>query len=194
MAILKRKKKQSLGTQIRQSVWPSMGWRRTFDYYWHRMFRTGASTYRITAGLASGVAVSFSPFLGTHFVQGLALSWAVRGNWVAMFVGTAFGNPWTLPFIFALNYKIGVFICGLLGQADFVDLPDTLTLSGFIDEPSAFFEFLFSHPMKFLLPLTVGGYTCATVSWPVFYALLYYPVRMAQAAYDRYRSSRKGAP
>lgn len=193
MAILKRKRKQSLGTQIRQSVWPSMGWRRTVDYYRHRMFRADDSTYRIAAGLASGAAVSFSPFLGTHFVQSVALSLMLRANWVAGFVGTAFGNPWTFPFIFTVIYKVGVFICGIFGAADFVMLPDSVTLGNFMDEPLAFFQFLGQHPLKFLLPLTVGGYVCAALSWPVFYAMLYYPVRRARKVYRLQRLRRRRA-
>lgn len=193
MAIFKRRQKPRFWVKMREYVWPTMGWKRALHYYKHRVLRTGDSTYKITAGLAAGIGVSFSPFLGTHFVQGLALSWALRGNWIAMFVGTAFGNPWTLPILFALNYKLGVFLCGLFGYADFVALPDDVTRDGFLDDSSAFVAYMFDHPMKFLLPMVVGGYTSCAVSLPISYALLYYPVRRARFIYRLQRARRRRA-
>lgn len=195
MAIFKRRDKRKFWPKMREYVWPSMGWVRALHYYKHRVLRTGDSTYKITAGLAAGIAVSFSPFLATHFVQGLVLSFLLRANWVAMFVGTAFGNPWTLPFLFILEYKVGVFLCGLFGFADFVALPADITHDGVLDDSSAFVAHMFDHPMKLLLPMVVGGYTCALASLPVSYALLYYPVRRAQRLYRlqrlrRYRARR----
>src|SRR5687768_11738955 len=105
MAILKRRNPRPALAKIRQGLWPSMGWGRTLRYYRHRVFRTGDSTYRITAGLASGMAVSFSPFIGTHVGQGLALAWLLRASLLASFIGTALGNPATYPFIFWAAYK-----------------------------------------------------------------------------------------
>lgn len=193
MAIFKRRDRRPFWPRMRESIWPTMGWKRALHYYKHRILRTGDSTYKITAGLAAGIGVSFSPFLGTHFVQGLVLSLLLRGNWVAMFVGTAFGNPWTLPFLFALNYKIGVFLCGLFGFGDFVALPVDVTQDGILDDSSAFVTYMFDHPLKFLLPMVVGGYTCCFASLPVSYALLYYPVRRARLVYRLQRLRRRRA-
>ena len=191
MAVFGRRDKRTFWNKMRESVWPTMGWTRAFGYYRHRIFRTGDSDYKITAGLAAGIGVSFTPFLGTHFVQGVALSFIMRGNWVASFVGTAFGNPWTFPFLFALTYQVGVGVCGLFGYADFVALPDNL--ESFIGDPGAFFAFMWDHPIKFLLPMTVGGYVCCLGSLPVSYALLYYPVRGARKAYRLQRLRRRRA-
>lgn len=191
MAVFGRRNKQKFWPKMRESLWPTMGWRRAVSYYRHRVLRTGDSTYKITAGLAAGMAVSFTPFLGTHFVQGVILSFILRGNWVASFVGTALGNPWTFPFIFALTYKVGVFFCGLFGYADFVALPDNL--GSFIKDPDGFFKFMFDNPIKFLLPMTVGGYVCCFASLPLSYALMYFPVRRARLVYRLQRLRRRRA-
>lgn len=191
MAILKRRQPRRTAHKVRESLWPSMGWRRTGRYYRHRLFRTGDSTYRIAAGLASGVAVSFSPFLGTHFVQAVTLSWLVRGSLVAGFVGTAAGNPWTFPFIFWLIYQTGIWFCGLWGLQGFVTLPDALDQLRFLEHPMAFIKYMMANPLKLLLPLTIGGYLWVLLSWPLAYGLLYYPVRLARRAYERYHRHRR---
>ena len=191
MAIFKRRIKRGFWRKAREYVWPTMGWLRAANYYRHRIFRTGDSTYRITAGLAAGVGVSFSPFLGTHFLQSVVLCFILRGNWLASVIGTAFGNPWTFPFIFALTYKTGVFLCGAAGYGDFVALPDDMALGRFMEQPFDFLVFLYSHPLKFLLPMTVGGYVWCVLALPVSYALLYYPVRAARKAYRLQRMRRR---
>lgn len=193
MAIFKRGRKQSILKKMQESVWPTMGWARTLTYYRHRVFRTGDSTYKITAGLAAGMSISFSPFLGTHFLQCFVAAFILRANWIAAFVGTALGNPWTFPFLFAVAYKVGTFFCDLMGFADFIALPDDATFAHFMDQPFDFLSFLYAHPLKFLLPMTVGGYMCAVFSWPLFYGALYYPVRAARTAYRLQRVKRRRA-
>ncbi len=181
--MFRRAVKQSVGQKIKEAVWPSMGWRRAFDYWWHRVFRTGDSTYRITAGLASGVAVSFNPFLGTHVFQGFFVAWLVRANWIAAFIGTGFGNTLTMPFLLWLAYMTGAWILGVLGLADAAALPHDFTFSVILDEP-----------LRLLLPLTLGGYTCGLIAWLLTYGLLYFPVRTAQRIYRANRLRRTKAP
>ncbi len=188
--MFKRRDPRTFFQHLRETLWPSQGWMRTFHYYRHRVFRTGDSNYRITAGLASGAAVSFSPFLGTHFFQAIFLAMALRASWISALVGTAWGNPWTFPFMYWGAYILGVWICGLFGGADFVALPAYMTSDYFSEKPWEFITFLFAHPLKLLLPMTVGGYTCAILFWPLAYGILYYPVRTARKAYKRERMRR----
>lgn len=191
MAIFKRRKPRRTVRTIREALWPSMGWRRTLAYYRHRVFRTGDSTYKIAAGLATGAAVSWSPFLGTHFAQAILFSWLLRANLVAGFVGTAWGNPTTFPFLFLVDYAVGVKICALFGMEDFAVLPAGADFALFMTHPWNFIGHLLSHPLNLLLPLTVGGYLCALLFWPLAYGLLYYPVRAARRAYRRKRLRRR---
>lgn len=191
MAILKRRKPRGAAKKIREVIWPSMGWIRTFHYFRHRIFRTGDSTYKITAGLASGVAVSFTPFLGTHFIQAALLSWLLGANIVAGFVGTAIGNPWTFPLMFIAEYKTGIWICGLFGLEASASLPAEFSSAGFIAEASVFVQNLLSNPISLFLPMAVGGFLCAVLVWPFSYILLYYPVRAARRAYRLQRMARR---
>jgi len=181
MAIFKRGKSRSLAHKAREVLWPSMGWQRTVNYYRHRMFRGGDSTYKITAGLAVGVAISFTPLLGTQIFQAIVVAWLLRASMLASVIGTIAGNPWTFPAIFWAIYTLGIWVCGLFGLEDFVALPPDET---YLEDSAWYFiNYLFDHPVKLLLPLLVGGYLAALLVWPLAYLLLYYPVRTWRRAY-----------
>ena len=61
----------------------------------------------VAIGLSWGVAVSFTPLLGFHLIICYLGTWLMRGNIIAATVGTIIGNPWTFPFFFYVDYKIG---------------------------------------------------------------------------------------
>lgn len=149
-----------------------MGWRRTVSYFHHRLFRSSDSTYRITGGLATGAAVSFTPLLGTHFLQALLYAHFFRQSKIAAMVGTFWGNPWTIPPMFYIDYKLGVFLL-TLGQSK-----DDRLLTA-----ERGLGYLLSEPLSLFMPLLLGGVICALLSWPLAYTILYYPVRSMQRAY-----------
>lgn len=149
---------------------------RTVQYYRHRLLRTRQTTHQITAGLAIGVAVSFSPLLGTHFFESLFLAWCLRVSKLAAFVGTAIGNPLTFPFMFWADYKLGAFIFEGLGLARLVALPDTLS-----------WHVLYTHPLELFLPMLLGSVILGLVFGGLAYAVLYHPVKIMQKAYRDHR-------
>ena len=77
---------------LKEIFWPSMGWIRAIKYTKHRIVRLSDSTHKIALGLAFGAAVSFSPIMGTHFVQAGILAYIFRANLVASLVGTFVGT------------------------------------------------------------------------------------------------------
>lgn len=170
--LFKRRKPLSFLAKIRNILWPRMGWVRTFRYLKHRTIRIPDSAHAIAAGLAIGCAISFTPTFGTHLIQCAFFCWVLRGNWLGAFVGSAFGNPWTFPFLFWIAYQVGVGVFWLFGYGYyFDDLPGPLAM-----------EEMIHYPMKFYLPMLVGGYVCAVVSFPAFYYSFYGMVKGARAA------------
>ncbi len=190
MAILKRRKPQSFWRKFREMCWPTMGWTRTASYYKHRMFREGDSVRRITGGLAIGASISFTPFLGTHFIQAAFLAVLFRANWPAAMIGTFWGNPWTFPFLFWSSYALGALIMRSLGYGDMIQLPDNVDFALLRTEPSLFFQYLLDNPMKLLMPFAIGGYFAALLFWPFAYALLYFPVKSMNKLYHKERLRR----
>lgn len=164
MAILKRRHPKKTRHKIRDALWPRMGWRRTMRYTKYRLIRIQDSERNIAVGLSWGAAVSFNPFLGTHILQAILFSWLMRGNVIAGALGTAWGNPWTLPFMQLAGFELGKLIFRLFGVVEFADMPEHLTLR-------KMFEYVIEHPYDLVMPWIAGGVTLTVVSWPLFYAL-----------------------
>lgn len=154
--------------------WPRSGWRRSGAYVAHRLRRLPGTPYRIAAGFASGAAISFTPFIGFHFVLSAALAFVVRGNIIASAIGTVVGNPWTFPFIWLWIYSLGRWIMG--GGPGFRLLPDDLSLM----------HLIFEHPFEVLLPMIVGSIPTAIVAWFAFF----WPLQRAIAVYQSTRRRR----
>ena len=168
-----RRRRRPLGGRLRDLLWPRAGWRRAGAYVGHRVRRLPGSPHSIAAGFACGVAVSFTPLIGFHFVLAAVLSWAIGGNVLASAIGTAIGNPWTFPFIWLASYRAGAWMLG--GGAAPDAAPAALTMSSIFDDPVSLF-----------LPMTVGGLPMAAAAWAVSFWL----VRRAVARYQQLRKLR----
>ncbi len=153
--------------KCREALWPSMGWKRTALYYKHRVGRMQGSPYSISAGVASGVAVSFTPFIGLHLILAGVLAKLLRASIPAALLGTLIGNPSTFPFIWVGILKIGQFVLGHDMVAD-----------GGLEHLT--FDMVFTDPEKLFWPMLIGGIPCAIAAWVVTYYLLRDQVRRYQ--------------
>ncbi len=111
-AVLGRQRQVPFWRRLRSWVWPSMGWARTGRYILTRLGRLGATPHSIAAGFACGVATGITPLLGLHIILGVLLAYIVRGDYLAVVVGTTIANPWTFPFICVANYELGQLLLG----------------------------------------------------------------------------------
>ena len=152
--------------------WPRTGWRRAGAYFNHRVRRLPGSPYSIAVGVACGVAVSFTPLIGLHFLIAVILAWLLGGSLTASALGTAVGNPWTFPLIWIASYRLGSWVLGFDTDAA---LPDGLTMAYFRDNFLAVF-----------LPMLIGGLLLAVVAWLSTFWL----VRRAVSRYQLIRLSR----
>lgn len=101
------------------------------------------------------------------------LAWVLRGNIIASAIGTAVGNPWTFPFIWAGVYWLGTTILGYeRGQ----ELPAELTIG-----------VIFQQPQTILLPMVVGGALAGVVVWTIFFI----PMRRLIGNYQHHRRLRR---
>jgi uncharacterized protein (DUF2062 family) len=67
---------------------------------------------RVAAAVALGVGVGLSPFIGFHFILAVVLASAFRLNKLDTVLGSFAGNPWTLPPVYALGYRLGRAVLG----------------------------------------------------------------------------------
>lgn len=170
--MFKRRNPLPLSQRAREIVWPRAGWRRTALYAVHRLGRLPGTPYRIAAGFACGAAVSFTPFMGLHFILAALLALLVRGNVIASAIGTAVGNPWTFPFIWIWTYKLGRW---MLGGAGVSLLQEHMSM-----------HYIFHNFTSVFWPITVGSVPTAIVAWFIFFWL----VRALVLQYQRRRERR----
>lgn len=104
--LFKRRKQADFWERVRIALWPRRSFRRSLRYFTKRVLRLRASPHAVAAGVAAGVFASFFP-VGIHLIVALAVAWLIAGNLVAAAIGTAAGNPLTLPFMWGATYEIG---------------------------------------------------------------------------------------
>lgn len=170
--VFRRRNPIPLGQRFLALLWPERGWGRMGRYIGHRLGRLPGTPHRIAAGFAVGAAVSFTPFIGLHFVLAALLSLLLRANIVASAIGTVVGNPWTFPLIWTWSYGLGRW---LLGGEVAESPPVALTLTGIIESP-----------LDLFWPMLVGGAPTAVVAWFVFY----FPLRSLVNQYQKARRRR----
>jgi uncharacterized protein (DUF2062 family) len=174
--MFRRRKQQPVHHKVGNLIWPQIGFRRSMTYVWHRVGRLHGTPHSIAGGFAAGAAVSFTPFVGSHFVLAVLLSWLTRGNIVAGLLGTAIGNPWTFPFIWLWIYKLGRRMgAGGAGEAK----PDALAI--IVDLPGVMGRALLSFDVDWvyldnlwaiLWPMMVGSIPTFVLVWLGFYLFL----------------------
>ena len=94
-------------------MWPRASWSRSFKYFTKRVVRLSASPHVIAVGFACGVLVSWTPFVGFHFIMAALIALLLGGNLLASAFGTAVGNPFTFPFMWWASYELGHWILGI---------------------------------------------------------------------------------
>lgn len=162
--LFRRRTRLSWWEHARRALWPESGWRRSLLYVWHRLGRLKDSPHGVAAGLASGVAISFTPFMGFHLIGAAGIAMVTRGNVLAAWLGTLIGNPWTFPLIWIGIYRLGALLIGWepSGEAERLSI-----------------ELLVRNPVgaikPILLPMAVGGVPAAIVVW----FACYWPLKRA---------------
>ena len=155
--------------------WPSMGWRRAFKYMRHRIIRLADSSKKIAAGMALGASISFTPLVGTHFIQAGVLAHLTGANVPASLVGNFVGNPWTFPFMWWAAISLGSFLFGLIG------LPTSTALPEHVDF-QIMWQLITHEPLRIFLPWLLGGYLIALLAWPLFFLMFLNIVRAGKKA------------
>ncbi len=165
-----------------------MGWSRAFIYAKHRLLRIADTTHSLALGLAIGLGVSFSPLLGTHFIQAGILAFILRGNAFTAMMGTFFGNPWTFPFIWWAAFSLGRFLFCFFGLGGAEGLPDELSIS-------IMWDIAKTQPMELFMPWMLGGYilvfVAITPAYFVYFPLVHVAKKAKAGAKDLRQKKRK---
>lgn len=169
--LFRRRKPPDLAERLRTWIWPRRSVRRSLQYFAKRALRLSATPHAIAAGIAAGAFVSFTPFLGFHFILAVVIAWMLGGNLIAGAIGTVVGNPLSLPFIWGIDLEFGRMILygrhrGAVHPIDLGDLVTKLDL----------------HQLwkPLLLPMSVGGIVLGVVAGVIFYFVTRWATRTFQ--------------
>ena len=164
--------------RARVALWPRNSWSRSAKYFAKRVLRLSGSPHAIATGVAIGVFVSWTPFLGFHILMSLVIAFVIGGNLIAAATGTAIGNPLTFPFIWWSSYKLGTKLLGMHPtHVRFSEIAHGLT-----HEP-------IGHLMPIVKPLTIGSIPLGLGSAGIAYVV----VRLAVSGYQMARRQRLAA-
>lgn len=136
--MFKRRDPRPWSQVMREMLWPRGGWGRAARYVWHRVRRLPDSPERIARGVFAGVAISFTPLFGLHFVGAALIARLYRGNIIAALLATFVGNPLTFPLFATMSLETGYWLL----SADY-RLPLPAVMSAFANAGAQFTRNLF---------------------------------------------------
>ena len=143
----------------------SINLKRASLFYFLKLVRVKDSQDKLAIGFACGSMVSFSPFIGFHFLLAIIFAYILRGNIVASLIGTFIGNPFTFPFIWIFIYKVGnIFFKN--------DQNFSLELT---------FQSLFDQGYDILIPMLIGS---LIVSIPIWF-ISYFTVKFFMSSFKK---------
>jgi len=167
-------------------LWPRRGLQRGWRYLWHRVTRISATPHTIALGVAIGAFVSFTPFLGLHFLIAGLIALALGGSILASALGTAVGNPLTFPFIWLASYNLGAMLLGYRQRSRIhIDLPDNM-FTLMLSQPGIVWRAFWAAVDPYIVPMTVGGIPLGLACGFAVYII----VRSAVAGYQHRRRAR----
>lgn len=126
----------------------------------------------IAAGAATGVMVSFTPFIGLHTLLAIVFAWLIRANVLAAALGTVVGNPWTFPFIWASVYYTGrVLLEGTAAAVMPVNFENIFHAASHALMTFDFSDFL-SDVWPVLKPMIIGCVPFCIAAWIISYYIV----------------------
>ena len=97
-------------------------WKRAFRLFYLRILRLRGQPEEVAGGMAIGVCIGLTPTVPLHMVLAVIIAFFLKKSKLAAALGCWIANPFMLPFIYILDYKIGQMITRIQGPS--LDLKD----------------------------------------------------------------------
>ena len=183
--MFRRRQPLSALKQLRAVIWPERGFGRIFSYIFQRIIRLPGTPASIASGFASGIAASFTPFLGLHFILAGALAMLFRGNVLASAIGTFFGNPWTFILIWLADYEVGLGVIHAFGFGADLQVLSIDELVAIMGNVIRFLSFtgniswanLSRDIEQVFMPLLIGGTVLGVIAWVASFLMTLWAVK-----------------
>ena len=118
----------------------------TFSRAYERFVKIRGHPREIALGLALGLFIAMSPFMGLHTAIALCLAALFKWNKISAAIGVWLSNPATAPVIYSMTWFVGSKITGITLAEN---LPQVFSFK-------ATFQLLYKTP-AILSTLTIGG-------------------------------------
>ncbi|MDH4265116.1 MAG: DUF2062 domain-containing protein [Deltaproteobacteria bacterium] len=130
-------------------------WKRNLRLLYLRLLRLRGQPQEVAGGVAIGVFVGMTPTVPLHTVLAVLIAFILKKSKLAAALGVWVANPFCLPFIYLLDFKVGQVLTGAnapsLAATNF-SIPHLVQLGWDI-----------SYPLLF--GGTVNGFLCAIPSY-----------------------------
>ena len=173
--LFRRREPPTRAERLRVALWPRESWSRSLKYFGKRVLRLSASPHAIAVGFACGVLVSWTPFVGFHFLMSAFIAFFLGGNLVASAIGTIVGNPFTFPLMWWSAFRLGHWMLGM--KPHMGKLPPG---------HESLVHATWAEILPVLRPMLVGAVPLGIVSG----VIAYFIVRAAVTAYQNARRRR----
>jgi len=130
-------------------------WKRNLRFLYLRLLRLKGKPQEVAGGVAIGVFVGMTPTVPLHTVLAVLIALILKKSKLAAALGVWVANPFFLPFIYLLDYKVGQVLTGAN--------PPSLAMSNFSVPHLVRLGWDISYPL--LLGGTVTGLLCAIPSY-----------------------------
>jgi hypothetical protein len=105
-------------------------WKRWIRLFYLRVLRLKGKPEEVAGGMAIGVCIGLTPTVPLHMLIAILIAFLLGRSKLAAALGCWVANPFMLPFIYILDYKVGCIITGVEGPS--LDLAD-FSLSYLLD-------------------------------------------------------------
>ena len=144
-----------------------------FHQAYRRFLKIRGNPHEIAAGLALGLFVAMSPFIGIHMALAVCLAALFKWNKISAVAGVWLSNPITMPALYGATWFVGSKITGVK-LAD--NIPHSFNLK-------ATYAFLLKTP-ALITTLTIGG---IVVGVPLAIAVYYVAYSILQRYQEEVR-------
>ncbi|MBN2676370.1 MAG: DUF2062 domain-containing protein [Alphaproteobacteria bacterium] len=170
--MFKRATPLPLWRKILNFIYPQIGFRRAGRYIYLRVLRLKGETESIARGVALGVAVSMTPFIGFHLILVGLLGLLIRGNVIAGALSSLVGNPITFPFIWYVMYLVGVMLVPQVGHVDLSPVSLFQMFEHFVTAVWSLDQTLFMEKVwRIWFPMLIGSIPLFILSYVIVYGL-----------------------
>ena len=90
-------------------------WKRAFRLFFLRILRLKGQPEEVAGGIAIGVFIGLTPTVPLHTILSVLIAFLLGKSKLAAALGGLIANPFMLPLIYILDYKVGRMLTGIEG-------------------------------------------------------------------------------